>query len=330
MKYKEYYKMNPTHLKVPWKTASNLAHDFERHNYTLYLVGGAVREILLGTPQNVSDLDFTTDADMDTIDDILLSKDIDTFRIRSEIPVQRAKINRFRVDVSRHHVFTDSGEIDDDKIAIEKDLSSRDFTINAMALRLSDNKLIDIFGGVEDMRKRVIRTPANPAETFRNDPVRILRAVRFASQMQYTIEENTMSAIHETCHLLRDHDTGRAMAELWKILEEDYSETTCEWLAKTDTGDIMFGDGFSKHHKMIAERINAQKRRRIFDSKASEMWWPNQTDYGVFGDWNEKITALFFYHPHPRVFKEADQYRKEKSQDFNFYDILSGTLSFYF
>ena len=318
--------MNPANLKIPWGTAINLARDFAKQNHELYLVGGAVRDILLGEPQNVSDLDFTTDADMDTIDDILLAKDSRTFRICSKIPVQRAHINRFCVDVSQHHTFLDDGTVASDSVDLETDLKARDFTINAMALRMSDNKLIDIFGGVEDMKNSVIRTPMEPKQTFRNDPVRILRAVRFAAQMRYSIEKETLAAIRQTSHLLGEHDVGRAMAELWKILEEEYTDKTCEWLAETNAGNIMFGNGFNEHHKTISARIANKRRWRVIESKASEMWWNGQTDYGVFGDWYEGVTRIGFLHIQPKVFKESDQYRKDKSEEFKAYDGLSQTL----
>ena len=104
---------------------------------------------------------------------------------------------------------------------LEDDQNRRDFTINALAISLNKNdfgKLIDPFGGLNDIENRILKTPMEPATTFSDDPLRMMRAVRFSTQLNYTIEEKTFAAICENAHRIRIVSGERISDELNKIL----------------------------------------------------------------------------------------------------------------
>ncbi|MFN4235008.1 MAG: CCA tRNA nucleotidyltransferase [Bacteroidia bacterium] len=104
---------------------------------------------------------------------------------------------------------------------LEDDQKRRDFTINALAISLNKNnfgKLIDPFNGLKDLEKRIIRTPLEPSQTYSDDPLRMMRAIRFASQLNFTIEENSLKAISENKHRIEIVSKERITDELNKII----------------------------------------------------------------------------------------------------------------
>lgn len=167
---------------------------FEQSNYQAYLVGGAVRDILQG--KNVSDWDVATDATPEQIS-ILFNRVIPTGIAHGTVTVlfmgHKIEVTTFR----KEYGYTDGRH--PDKIEFGKDLkadlSRRDFTMNAIAASLKDGTLVDPFNGQNDIKSKIIRTVGNPNLRFSEDGLRPVRAVRFAAQLNFTIEENTLKAI---------------------------------------------------------------------------------------------------------------------------------------
>tara|TARA_R110002111_G_scaffold69014_2_gene111745 strand:+ start:1617 stop:3056 length:1440 start_codon:yes stop_codon:yes gene_type:complete len=105
---------------------------------------------------------------------------------------------------------------------LQDDQNRRDFTINALALNLNEENfgdLLDPFGGINDLEKRIIRTPLNPDITYSDDPLRMMRAIRFATQLDFTIEEKSLKAISKNCDRITIITNERIVVELNKILE---------------------------------------------------------------------------------------------------------------
>ena len=317
-----------THLAIPWDIAHYISGEFSNEGLSLYLIGGAVRDIISGCENNVEDLDFTTDGDIEQIENIMLkfADSDDVMRIRSDLPLVRTYIRHFCIDISTHHMFESAGNTSSEGVSIEEDIASRDLTINSVAVNLTDSsKVIDICGGVDDILTKTLRaTSPSPHRSFLNDPVRILRAVRIAASLGYTIEPETMKAIQQTSHLLdEENDIGRSIAEIWKIMETSYTNTTCEILAATLAGDVMFGEGFSQHHHEISKRISLKSWSRWNLAKVSEIWWAGQTDYGVHGKWYDEAKDSMFFHFKPRVSKLAEEIRREKAEAANALQCLN-------
>jgi len=125
--------------------------------------------------------------------------------------------------------------------SLEDDQNRRDFTINAMALNLSEEKfgeLLDPFGGVEDLHQKTIRTPLDPNITYSDDPLRMMRAVRFAAQLQFEIEKESLQAISKNKSRIRIISRERIVVELNKILQSD--KPSIGFLLLEQTGLLQF------------------------------------------------------------------------------------------
>ncbi len=193
-------------------------NELNAHGYEAYLVGGAVRNYLLDQP--VDDYDVTTAANPETIKEIF--KDFHFYDVGKKhgtvtILIDGNKIDvtpyRFEADYRDHrHPETVSFTAD-----LTQDLARRDFTINAMCLD-REGKVIDLFGGIYDLQHKLIRTVGDPYKRFEEDALRILRALRFEAKLDFTIEEETSSAIHRSKVLLKHISSERKRAELLQIL----------------------------------------------------------------------------------------------------------------
>ena len=203
--------------------ADELAARFTAAGHSLYLVGGSVRDALLG--RLGSDLDFTTDARPDVTRRILdgwADAVWDTGIAFGTIGATKAgthcEITTYRADrydrVSRNPdvVFGDT---------VEGDLARRDFTVNAMAVQLplqGAGRFIDPHGGMAALARRELDTPATPQESFADDPLRMLRAARFVSQLGFTLAPRVRSALAEMAPEIRRITVERVAAELSKLL----------------------------------------------------------------------------------------------------------------
>ncbi len=206
-----------------------LAGLFADAGHRLYLVGGSVRDALLDRPN--SDLDFATDARPDEIEEIVRPWAADLYlagktygtigAIRSgrihEITTFRSEIYR---DESRKPEVTYSNDI-------EEDLSRRDFTVNAMAIRIptSDNdapEMVDPWGGLVDLHSRLLRTPLDPRISFGDDPLRMLRLFRFVSRLGFVPDEATLDAVRTMHERLEIISAERIKGELDRLMIGDH------------------------------------------------------------------------------------------------------------
>ena len=180
--------------------ARELAERFAVDGYRIYLVGGVVRDALLGLPLDTAfDLDLTTDAQPPAVKSILREW-ADTLWTQGErFGTIGAHRGDRRVEVTTHRTerYQPGSRKPDVAFAdaIEVDLSRRDFTINAMAVELPDGDLVDPFDGVADLAAGRLRTPLDPEETFSDDPLRMLRAARFLAQFELSPEPPLLVAM---------------------------------------------------------------------------------------------------------------------------------------
>lgn len=215
-------------LKIPEK-AEIILHTLEKAGYEAYVVGGCVRDSILG--RSPDDWDITTSAKPEEVK-ALFRRTVDTGLIHGTVTVMLDKegfeVTTYRVD----------GEYEDGRhpkevsftASLEEDLKRRDFTINAMAYN-PKRGLVDLFGGVQDMKNRIIRCVGNPMERFTEDALRILRAVRFSAQLGFSIEGKTLKAISVLAPNLKYVSAERIQVELLKLLvspHPDYLRTAYE------------------------------------------------------------------------------------------------------
>lgn len=206
-----------------------LGRAFADAGFELAVVGGPVRDALLGRVTH--DLDYSTDARPDDILRIVKPLATATWEIGREFGTIGAKIRDSQTGVSEQVEITTYRADSYDGVTrkptvefgdtLEHDLTRRDFTVNAMALRVPGPTLVDPAGGVEDLLAGVLRTPADPAISFGDDPLRMLRAARFASQLQFEVDEATRDAMSRLRETLRIVSAERVQAELVKLLQTD-------------------------------------------------------------------------------------------------------------
>lgn len=194
--------------------------ELEISGFAAYLVGGCVRDLFFD--KKPTDWDITTNAQPEEIlkifPDSVYENKFGTVGVKTgseESSLKVAEITTFR----KEGKYTDKRHPDEIKFAktIEEDLSRRDFTINAMALS-DDSKLIDPYQGREDLRAKIIRAVGEPEERFQEDALRLLRAVRFAAQLGFSIEPKTAQAVKKNSNLLEFIAKERIRDEIQKMI----------------------------------------------------------------------------------------------------------------
>ncbi len=208
-------------IQIPEKVdfILNLLHE---NGYEAYAVGGCVRDAMLG--REPQDWDITTSAQPEQVKE-LFERTIDTGIQHGTVTVMLGKegfeVTTYRID----------GDYEDGRHPKEvqftnnllEDLRRRDFTINAMAYS-KETGVVDAFDGLEDLQRHVITCVGDARERFSEDALRILRAVRFAAQLNFSIEEKTMEAIREKAQTLEKISAERIRVELDKLLCSDYPD----------------------------------------------------------------------------------------------------------
>lgn len=208
-------------INVP-KQASYIIKTLSNHGYEAYVVGGCVRDSILGcTP---SDWDITTSATPEQVK-ALFPKTIDTGIKHGTVTVMTGKegfeVTTYRID----GLYEDHRRPNDVTFttSLKEDLMRRDFTINAMAYNEEDG-LIDLFHGIRDLQNKTIRCVGNAEERFDEDALRMLRAIRFAAQLNFTIEPATRRAILAKRQYLKEVSAERIQMELLKLLISNHPE----------------------------------------------------------------------------------------------------------
>ena len=208
-------------IRVP-ADAEQIIEKLNEHGFEAYVVGGCVRDSLLG--KEPEDWDITTSARPGEVKSIF-SRTIDTGIQHGTVTVM---LNRQGYEVTTYRV---DGEYEDGRhpksvdftTSLLEDLKRRDFTINAMAYN-SREGLVDAFGGIEDLENRVIRCVGSAVNRFTEDALRILRAVRFSAQLDFRIEDETYEAISIIAPNLEKVSKERIATELTKLLLSSHPE----------------------------------------------------------------------------------------------------------
>jgi poly(A) polymerase len=213
----------PDRLRPILDEAAPLAERFRAEGKQLYLVGGIVRDLLMGRELGAAgDIDLTTDARPADIKRIIngWADAVWTQGERFGTIGCRKGTREFEITTHRAEAYTPDSRkpavVYAD--AVEADLSRRDFTVNAMALALPEPELIDPFGGAADLAAGVLRTPLPPAESFSDDPLRMLRAARFVAGYGLTPEPALVEAIRTMRDRLEIVSAERIRDELDKLL----------------------------------------------------------------------------------------------------------------
>jgi tRNA nucleotidyltransferase (CCA-adding enzyme) len=209
------------HNKIP-KSALEVVLHLKRQGWKAYLVGGCVRDLILGREPN--DWDVATNATPEDVMDVF-PKTIPTGILHGTVTVikdgDHIEVTTFRTDGDyKDGRRPESVRFED---SVEADLSRRDFTINAIAYDPFENVLVDPFGGQVDIEHGIIRAVGNPMDRFTEDGLRPMRAVRFAAQLGFEIETETFKAITNTLDVFKKVAKERIQAEFTKLVTAKYS-----------------------------------------------------------------------------------------------------------
>lgn len=211
-----------------------LLDDVARIVSPVYLVGGSVRDALLG--QMPRDYDFATPLHPDEVEKAVRAHDLRAYTAGKRFGTIGFRLGGHEVEVTTFRTETYAIGSRKPSVAfvreITHDLSRRDFTINAIAQR-SDGKLIDPFGGRADLRQKVIRAVGRPSDRFREDPLRMLRAARFAAQLGFSVDPETERRALTRSNRILEVSKERWVQELDKLLISPHSDIGLQVLART-------------------------------------------------------------------------------------------------
>jgi len=219
-----------------------LARAFEAQGSRLYLVGGFVRDTLMGRAKSAPDHDFATDAPPQKTLDIVKPiaehvwlQGIEFGTVGAKVGELNCEITTFRTEKyqpsSRHPDVTFAADI-------ETDLSRRDFTVNAIAVQLPEQQAIDPFDGVTDIHAAILRTPIDPRDSFTDDPLRMLRAFRFVSQLGFEVAPEVLEAITELKDEIKNISAERIRDELSRLLVGEHPRRALELADATGLSDL--------------------------------------------------------------------------------------------
>jgi len=272
--------------------AAEIGRLFARHGHELALVGGPVRDVFLG--QQPGDLDLTTDATPEQVlamtkrwadktwtvgiafGTVGLRKGNSVFEITTYRSEQYGRTSR-RPDVQYGR-------------SLEEDLGRRDFTINAMAARLPGYEFVDPFGGFDALREKVLRTPGPPEQSFGDDPLRILRAARFAAKLGFTVAPEVRAAMTEQAGRLEIVSAERITSELTKLMLTPDPALGIDVLVQTGVADEvlpevsrlrMEADEHHRHKDVYEHSLTVLRQAIALEPR-----------YGLEGDLTVRLAAL--------------------------------------
>jgi poly(A) polymerase len=274
--------ISPNALKVLYRLKSA--------GFEAFLVGGGVRDLLLD--RHPKDFDVVTNADPDQIQELFRNCRLIGRRFRlAHVRFGRdiVEVATFRAanvldpdDDDRAH--SDSGRILRDNVygTIDEDVWRRDFTVNALYYNITDFSIWDYVDGVRDVRSRTLRLIGNPEKRYREDPVRMLRAVRFAAKLDFTIAPETAAPIASLGPLIKDVPPARLFDELLKLFQSGHAVRSFELLLHYDLLRYLFHD--------TQARLETPERDKIIDFIRRGL---ANTDQRVRED--KPVTPMFLY-----------------------------------
>lgn len=239
----------------------------DKYNFEVYAVGGYVRDRILGRERKEIDLLVVGDG---TEFARIVNKELKTENITIYKNFGTALINYFEYKIefvgSRRESYTKySRKPSVEPGTFEDDIRRRDFTINTLAFSINSKnfgEIIDLFNGYEDLKNKIIKTPLDPFITFSDDPLRIMRAIRFATQLKFEIEEKTLKAIEEMRERLAIVSNERIVDEFFKIMMSDKPSIGLALMFKTRVLEFLYPE--------IANMAGVEQRK---DYHHKDVFW---------------------------------------------------------
>lgn len=255
------------------KNAVSVLSQLTQKGYQAYVVGGAIRDQLLNIPSK--DCDVATNAKPEKVVRLVKRSIIVGRRfkiVHARFGRDIIEISTFRSNISsKKRKITDKGLIKRDNIygTIEQDVMRRDFTVNALYYDYRSKTILDFVGGMEDLVGRKLRSIGDPMERFPEDPVRILRAIRFAAKLDLKVDETVLEAIDAHKALLGEISGQRLFAEIIKLYYSGCAHKVQQMLVQTRVMETLIPEVVKLKHKSSALElfegmaVNADKRYQL-------------------------------------------------------------------
>ncbi len=258
-------------------SAFKVMNRLNQSGFTSYLVGGGVRDLLLGNQPK--DFDVATDATPEQVKSLFRNSRI----IGRRFKIVHVRFGREIIEVttfrgqnsdSNHHVVSETGQLLRDNVYgdMESDAWRRDFTANALYYSIKDNNIYDYTSGINDIRNRQLRMIGDPTIRYTEDPVRILRAIRFAAKLGFSIEANTEAPIREQANLLTHVPPARLFDEILKLFLSGYAIATYNLIKQYNVLQALFPDTAAAldkgpHYNALIEEVMLNTDKRIRSDK---------------------------------------------------------------
>jgi poly(A) polymerase len=274
---------------------------FAAHGHELALVGGPVRDVFLG--REPGDLDLTTDATPEQVLAMAAGWADKTWTVGiafGTIGLRKGN-SLFEITTYRSEQYGRTSRKPDVTYgrSLEEDLSRRDFTINAMAARLPGYDLADPFGGLDAVREKVLRTPGTPERSFDDDPLRILRAARFAAQLGFEVAADVRAAMTEQAARLEIVSAERITAELTKLMLAPDPAAGIDILVQTEVA----GQVLPEVSKLRMEADEHHRHKDVYQHSLTVLRQAIALEprYGLEGDLTVRLAALLHDVGKPRT-----------------------------
>ena len=288
-------------LRTVAPAAAELGELFARAGHEIALVGGPVRDVFLG--RRPTDLDLTTDAVPEKVLAITKNWADKTWTVGIEFGTigLRKGGTVFEITTYRSEHYSRGSRKPEVKYgtSLTDDLLRRDFTINAMAARLPSYELTDPFGGLDDLKEKVIRTPGLPADSFGDDPLRILRAARFAARLGFTVAPEVLDAMESMAARLSIVSMERISDELTKLMLTADPACGLDLLVQTSVASVVLPE-------LPALRMEVDEHHRHKDVYEHSLTVLRQAislepRYGLEGDLVLRLAAILHDIGKPRT-----------------------------
>ncbi len=221
--------------------ADDLGRRFAAAGHALYLVGGSVRDALLGRLGD--DLDFTTDAHPDAVKDLAKGWADSQWETGIAFGTVGLQKDGFRLEITTYRSESYRSESRNPVVtygtSLDQDLLRRDFTVNAMAVSVPSHHFVDPYGGLPDLARGVLRTPGRPEDSFGDDPLRMLRAARFSAQLGFEVAPEVVAAMTAMSGRLAIITAERVQAELSKLMLGATPRRGLELLVSTGLAELV-------------------------------------------------------------------------------------------
>lgn len=294
--------------------ALKVLYRLNKAGYSAYLVGGCIRDLLLG--HHPKDFDIATDASPEQVKDLFYNCRLIGRRFRlAHVHFGRdiIEVATFRTHHAVSTVQNAHGMILNDNVygEIEEDVLRRDFTVNALYYNIADFSVVDFVSGMQDLEKRQLNMIGDPAVRYKEDPVRMLRAIRFAAKLDFTIHPNSAKPIHELNKLLANIPAARLFEEYSKLFLTGHAYNTFKMLSEYGLFTQLFPRTakFLPDNQLIIQalrntdaRVNAEKSVAPSFLLAVFSWQPmleqakhniehGQTEFTAYSDAMDKVLS---------------------------------------